>query len=55
MKPSYKAFRNFEIGSGWARHVRFGSLADMTARSRHVRFAPIADICQLIEHVCFVP
>jgi len=30
----------FETGSGWARHVRFGSSADMTARSRHVRFTP---------------
>ena len=35
--------------------VRFGSLADIAARSRHVRFAIKADIHQRGLHVRFVP
>jgi len=39
----------------WCENVRFGSLADITARSRHVRFTPGIRHVQREWHVRYVP
>jgi hypothetical protein len=36
-------------------NVRYGSLADITARSRHDCFTPKSGHSSVIEDVCFVP